>query len=75
MLTVSYRAARVSKNECFDRVAQFVFGFETGPVDSLALQQTEHDLNLVEPTGRSRREVKLDSAFELSQPVIVFLVR
>jgi len=34
-------------------------------VESLALEQAEHDFNLVQPTRRSRREVKLDSALKL----------
>jgi len=65
----------VIAKEGFDRIAQLVFGFEAGAIERLPLQQTEHNLNLVEPTGRSRRVVKLDTAFELRQPGIVFLVR
>ena len=70
-----FGALIVIANKGVDRIAQFVFGFEAGAVESLSLQQAEHDLYLVEPTGRSRREVKLDTAFELRQPGIVFLVR
>jgi hypothetical protein len=29
------------------------------------LQQAEHDFDLVQPTGRSRREMKLDPPLEL----------
>jgi len=35
----------VSANKGFNGIAQLVFGFETGSVESLALQQTEYDLN------------------------------
>ena len=44
-------------------------------MERFALQQAEHDFNLVQPTGRRRREVKLDSAVELRQPLAVSLVR
>jgi len=37
---------------------------KTGPVECLALQQPERDFHLVEPVGRSWREVKLDAALE-----------
>ena len=39
------------------------------------VQQTEYNLNLVEPTGGSRREMKLNAAFEFGQPIVVFLMR
>jgi hypothetical protein len=40
----------------------------------LALQQTEHDLNLIQPTRRSRCEVELHPPCELREPVVVSLI-
>jgi hypothetical protein len=37
----------VLANEGFDGIAQLIFGFEAGSVESLPLQQAEHDLNLI----------------------------
>ncbi len=65
----------VSVNEGFACIAELVFVFEARYAESLLLQQTQHDLNLVEPAVRSRCIVKPDAAFELRQPVIVLLVR
>ena len=65
----------VSSEESLNGLTQLIFGFEASSVECLALQQTEYDFNLVQPTGRSRREMKLDSPFELRQPIIVSLVR
>jgi hypothetical protein len=48
-----------------------IFRLEASSVEGLALQQAEHDFNLVQPTGRSGREVKLDASLESRQPVIV----
>src|SRR5580704_3087714 len=47
---------------------------ETATIESLALQKTEYDFNLVEPTGRGRGKVKPYAALELRQPVVVLLV-
>jgi len=52
-----------------------IFGFEASSIECISLQQAEYDFNLVQPTGRSRREMKLDSLFELRQPIVVSLVR
>jgi hypothetical protein len=48
--------------EGFYGLAQLIFGFEATSVECLALQQAEYDLNLVQPTGGRRREMKLDPA-------------
>jgi hypothetical protein len=61
----------VSLDEGFDCLPQLVLGSETGSIERLALQQAENDLNLVQPTGRGRREVKLDAIFEFGEPVVV----
>jgi hypothetical protein len=66
-----FGALVVFLDEGFNGLAQLIFVFEAGPAEGFALQQAEHDLNLVQPTGGSRREVKLDTTLELSQPVIV----
>ena len=55
----------VPPEESFNGLTQLIFGLEAGSVEGLALQQAEHDFNLVQPTGRSRREVKLYSPLEL----------
>jgi hypothetical protein len=55
----------VSPEERFNGLTQLIFGLETSSVECLALQQAEHDFNLVQPTGRSGREVKPDSPVEL----------
>jgi hypothetical protein len=52
-------------DEGFNGLAQLIFGFETGSAECLSLQQTENDLNLVQPAGGSRREVKPDATLEL----------
>ena len=64
----------VSSEEGFDGLAQLIFGFEASAVECPALQQTEYDFNLVQPTGGSRREMKPDSPLELRQPVVVSFV-
>ena len=69
--TERFGALVVFLDEGFNGLAQLIFGFETGSAERFALQQTENDLNLVQPTGRSRREVKLDAAPELCQPGVV----
>ena len=61
--------------EGFNGLTQLIFGFETSSVECFALQQTEYDFDLVQPTGRGRREMKLDSPLELRQPIVVSLVR
>jgi len=48
---------------------------KTGSLDRLALKETEHDFDLVQPTGRSRREVELHPLVEFRRPVVVFLMR
>jgi hypothetical protein len=48
-----------------DGLAQIVLAFEAGTAERLALQQTENDFDLVQPTGGRRREVKPDAAFKL----------
>ena len=55
----------VLSDESFNSLAQLIFGFEACSVEGLALQQAEYDFNLVQPTGRSRREMKLDPPLEL----------
>ena len=65
----------MSSEEGFNGLTQLIFGFETSSVECLSLQQTEHDFNLVQPTGRSRREMKPDSPLELRQPIVVSFVR
>ena len=69
--TERFGALVVLLDEGFNGLAQLIFGFETGSAERFALQQTEHNLNLVQPAGRSRREVKLDATLELCQPVVV----
>ena len=61
----------MSSEEGVNGLTQLIFGFETSSVECFALQQTEYDFDLVQPTGRSRREMKLDSPLELRQPVVV----
>ncbi len=41
------------------------------PLSVLRCSRLENDLNLVQPTSRGRREVKLDATFELGEPVLV----
>ena len=65
----------VPPEESFNGFTQLIFRLEASAVECLALEQAEHDFNLVQPTGRSRREVKLDSPLELRQPVVVSLMR
>ncbi len=65
----------VIPDEGCDGLAQLVFAFEACAMECLAPQQTEDDFNLVQPTGRSRREVKLDPALVPRPPIFVFLVR
>ena len=50
--------------EGFNGLAQLIFCFETGSAECLALEQAENDLNLVQPTRGSRREVKMDATLE-----------
>ena len=69
--TERFGALVVLFDEGFNGLAQLIFGFETGSAERFALQQTEHNLNLVQPAGGSRREVKLDATLELCQPVVV----
>ena len=38
-------------------LTQLIFALEASSVESLALQETEHDFNLVQPAGRLRLEV------------------
>jgi len=56
-----FGALVVPPEEGFNSLAQLFFALEASPVKCFALQQAEHDFNLVQPTGRSRREVKPDS--------------
>jgi len=37
--------------EGFNGLTQLIFGFETSSVECFALQQTEYDFDLVQPTG------------------------
>jgi hypothetical protein len=60
-----FGALVVPSNEGFYGLAQLIFGFEACSVECLALQQAEYDFNLVQPTGRSWREMKLDPPLEL----------
>jgi hypothetical protein len=69
-----FGALIVFLDEGFNGPAQLIFGFETGAAKGFALQQTEHNLNLVQPTGGSRREVELDATLEFCQPVVVAFV-
>jgi hypothetical protein len=64
----------VPSDEGFKGLAPLIFGFEACSVECLALQQAEYDFNLVQPTGRSRREMKLDPPMELPQPIVVSFV-
>jgi hypothetical protein len=65
----------VFSEEGFNGLAQLIFGFEAASIECLALQQTEYDFNLVQPTGRGRREMKPDSPLELRRPVVVSFAR
>lgn len=65
----------VPPEESFNSLTQLIFGFEASSVECLALQQAEHDFDLVQPTGRSRREVKLHAPLKLRQPVVVSFMR
>ncbi len=69
-----FGALVVSPEESFNRLTQLIFGFEASSVECFALQQTEHDFNLVQPACRSRREMKPDPALEFRQPVVVSFV-
>jgi len=60
-------------HEGFNRVAQLVFAFKAGPVESLPLEQAEYDFNLIQPACRGRREMKTDATFVLCQPSSFFL--
>jgi hypothetical protein len=46
-----FGALVVPPEEGFNGLAQLIFGFEASSVERLALQQTERDFNLVQPTG------------------------
>ena len=46
--------------------SQLIFALEASSVEGLALQEAEHDFDLVQPTGCSRGEVRLDSSLERS---------
>src|SRR6266568_5287095 len=65
----------VPPEESFNGFTQLIFRLEASAVECLALEQAEHDFNLVQPTGRSRREVKLDASLEFPQPVVVSFMR
>jgi hypothetical protein len=56
-----------------DRIAQLLLAGETGSGESLPLHHAEDDFDLVEPTGGSGGEMKMDAAGELFQPFLVFL--
>ena len=51
-------------DEGFDGLSELIFGLEAPSIEGLALEQTEHDFNLVQPTSVSWREVKSDSPLE-----------
>jgi len=61
----------VSFEESFDGFTQLILRLEASSVERLALQQAEHDFDLIEPTRRGRREVKLDAPFEFCQPIVI----
>ena len=69
-----FGALVVPSDKGFNGLAQLIFGFKASSVECPALQQAEYDFNLVEPTGRSRREMKMDASVELRQPVVVAFV-
>jgi hypothetical protein len=58
----------------FDGGAELIFAGKACAVKSLARQQAEPDLNLIEPTSRSCREVKVDPTFVLGEPIIISFV-
>jgi hypothetical protein len=35
--------------ECFNGLTQLVFAFQASPVEGLALEETEHDFDLIQP--------------------------
>lgn len=64
----------MSLDEGFNGFTQFILALEAGSIQPLALQQTKHDFDLVEPTRRSRREVECHSLFVFGEPIVVPLV-
>jgi len=65
---------RVCLEEGFDGLAQFGCAPATESAQRLARKNAKPDFDLIEPTGRSWREVKMDVGV-LGQPVIAFFVR
>lgn len=63
-----------SGNKSFDSGSEFILVCEVSSTQYFAGQETEPDFDLIEPTGGCRREVKLNPAVILLQPVGVFLV-
>jgi hypothetical protein len=55
----------VLPDEGFDSFSEWILALKVSSVERLSLEQTEHDLNLIQPTGRSRREMQADSPLEL----------
>jgi len=65
----------VLANERGDSIRQFVFAFEAPPIKRLTLQQAKHDLDLIVPACRGRREVEPNSTLGLAQPFVVSCVQ
>ena len=55
--------------------AELVFAREVGATQGFSREDAKPHLDLVEPTGRGRREMKLHTALVLGQPVVVLLMR
>jgi len=54
----------VLPEEGFDSLSELIFALQVSSVERLSLEQTEHDFHLIQPTSRSRREMKADSPLE-----------
>ena len=55
----------VLPEEGFDSFSEWILALQVSSVERLWLEQTEHDFHLIQPTGRSRREMQADSPLEL----------
>ena len=64
----------VCLNERFNGLPQFGRALGAEPAQGFARENAKPDFHLVEPTGRSRCEVKMDVRM-LGQPGITFFVR
>ena len=62
-------------DESFNGEAELVFTAETGAAQCLAGQETEPDFHLIEPTGGSGSEMKLNAASIFIEPVRIPLMR